>query len=360
MYIQWRRAIMPRSEFKGSWTALVTPFKDNGSVDFEGLERNIEFQTTQGITGILAVGTTGESPTLSTEEHREVIAKAGVYAQGRCDVLAGAGSNSTHEAIEHCRHTLKSGISKVLLVDCYYNGPSSIELRDEYYRKILDEFSEIGIVIYVIPGRTGTAISAADIAVLSGEYDGVIAIKEATGDLGRMEDERSLMPEISIMSGDDDKTYDIMASTSIGAQGVISVMTNIAPKAIAQMVNELLKGNTQKAAQLEKKLKPLFSTVTVKAKSERNLPGGKKIVVEDKFRNPLAIKTMMNALGMPAGPTRPPIGKLTKEGIEIVRSTLTQVLENSPEILEPIEDFYRVDLEKKIYDDKNWNPLLYH
>jgi 4-hydroxy-tetrahydrodipicolinate synthase len=351
---------MLRSAFKGSWTALITPFNDNGSVDFEGLERNIEFQIGQGITGILAVGTTGESPTLSTEEHREVIAKAGEYAKGRCDVLAGAGSNSTHEAIEHCRHTLQSGISKVLLVDCYYNGPSSIELRDEYYRRILDEFLEIEIVIYVIPGRTGTAISTTDIAVLSGEYDRVIAIKEATGDLGRMEEERSLMPGISIMSGDDDKTYEMMARASIGAQGVISVMTNIAPNAVTRMVDELLKGNTQKAAQLENKLKPLFSIVTVKAKSERILPDGSKIIVEDKFRNPLAIKTMMNALGMPAGPTRPPIGKLTKDGIGVVKSALTQVLENAPEILKPIEDFYGIDVEEKICNDRNWKPLMYH
>ena len=350
---------MPRSEFKGSWTALITPFKDNGSVDFEGLEKNIEFQIDQEITGILAVGTTGESPTLDTKEHLEVISKAGEFAKGRCGVLAGAGSNSTIEALDHCRHTLDAGIQKVLLVDCYYNGPSSLELRDEYYKRILDGLSDIEIVIYVIPGRTGTAISTTDIAVLSEEYDRVIAIKEATGDLGRMAEERSLMPEMSIMSGDDDKTYEMMADNSIKAQGVISVMTNIAPRAITQMVDELLKGNIQKGEQLAKKLKPLFSIVTVKAKSERTLSDGRKIVVEDKFRNPLAIKTMMNALGMPAGPGRPPIGKMTQKGIDVVRDALKQVFENSPEILKPIEDFYNVDLEKNIYDDRTWEPLMY-
>jgi 4-hydroxy-tetrahydrodipicolinate synthase len=188
----------------------------------------------------------------------------------------------------------------------------------------------------------------------------VIAIKEATGDLSRMEEERSLMPEMSIMSGDDDKTCEMMLLKSIRAQGVISVMTNIAPKAITRMVDKLLNGNTQEGEQLAKKLKPLFSIVTVKAKAERTLSDGRKVVVEDKFRNPLAIKTMMNALGMPSGPGRPPIGKMTPAGIEVVRGALKQVFETSPEILEPIEDFYGVDLEQKIFDDSNWSSLIYH
>jgi 4-hydroxy-tetrahydrodipicolinate synthase len=350
---------MPRSEFKGSWTALITPFKEDGSVDYDGLEKNIAFQTDQGITGILAVGTTGESPTLSTREHIDVIAKVNKFAAERCGVLAGTGSNSTQEALNHCKHAFDCGVNKVLLVDCYYNGPSSLELRDEYYRAILDECKNIDVVIYVIPGRTGTAISPADIAILSGEYDRVTAIKEATGDLGRMEEERSLMPQMSIMSGDDDKTYEMMARESIRAQGVISVMTNIAPKAVTQMVDALLRGNTSEANTLKDKLKPLFSIVTVKAKSERTLPDGKKIVVEDRFRNPLAVKTVMNALGMPAGLLRRPIGKMTRQGIAIARGAVKEVFDRSPEILEPIEDFFGVDLEKRINDDSYWDHLSY-
>jgi 4-hydroxy-tetrahydrodipicolinate synthase len=350
---------MPRSEFKGSWTALITPFKKDGSVDFEGLEKNILFQIDQGITGILAVGTTGESPTLSTPEHIEVIAKANEFAGGRCGVLAGTGSNCTDEALAHTKHSLESGVDKVLLVDCYYNGPSSLELRDEYYKAVLDAFSEIEIVIYVIPGRTGTAISAVDIAVLAGEYDRVISIKEATGDLSRMEDERALMPEISIMSGDDDKTFEMMKKETIRAQGVISVVTNIAPKAVTRMVDALLADDRATAESLAEKLKPLFSIVTVKAKAERTLPNGKKVSIEDRFRNPLATKTVMEALGMASGPLRRPIGKMTPAGVEITRSAVKEVFQNSPEILEPIGAFYGVDLEKRINDDAYWDPLSY-
>jgi len=354
---------MPRSDFNGSWTALITPFNDDGSIDYEGLEKNVQFQVDQGITGILAVGTTGESPTLSNQEHIEVIAKAKKFAGEKCGILAGTGSNCTSEALDHCGHALESGINKVLLVDCYYNGPSSLELRDEYYRAILDEYREIEVVIYVIPGRTGTAILPVDIAVLAGEYDRVIAIKEATGDLSRMEEERGLMPQMNIMSGDDDKTCEMMTKSSISAQGVISVVTNIAPKAVTEMVDALRKGGSgeadTQALNLAKKLKPLFSIVTVKAKAERTLPDGKKIVVEDRFRNPLATKTLMNALGMPAGPSRRPMGKINREGLAVVRNAVKEVFENSSEILEPIAQFYGVDLEERITDDSYWKPLMY-
>lgn len=350
---------MPIIELKGTWTALITPFKDDNSADFEGLKKNIEFQINQGVTGILAVGTTGESPTLSNEEHISVLEKAKQFAGDKCGVLGGTGSNSTHKALSLCKHALDSGIDKVLLVDCYYNGPSSLELRDEYYKTILDEYKDIKIVIYVIPGRTGTAISTVDITVLSEEYDRVVAIKEATGDLNRMEEERTLMPDMSILSGDDDKTYEMMSRKSIRASGVISVITNIAPKAVKEMVDELLSGNVEKAGIIARKLKPLFSIVTVKAKSKRVLSGGREIMVENRFRNPLAIKTVMNALGVPAGSPRKPLGKMTIEGIQVVRNALKKVYEDAPEILKPLEDFYKVDVEKRIYDDSAWATLMY-
>jgi len=269
---------MPRSDFNGSWTALITPFRDDGIIDYEGLEKNVQFQVDQGITGILAVGTTGESPTLSNREHIEVIAQANKFAGKKCGVLAGTGSNCTSEALDHCA-------------------------------------------------------------------------------------QRGLMPQMNIMSGDDDKTYEMMTKGSILAQGVISVVTNIAPKAVIEMVDALRKGGSgdadTRALALVKKLKPLFSIVTVKAKSERTLPDGKKIVVEDRFRNPLATKTLMNALGMPAGPTRQPMGKINREGLAVVRNAVIEVFENSPEILEPIAQFYGIDLEERINDDSYWKPLMY-
>ena len=350
---------MPVVDFKGTWTALTTPFKQDGSVDYAGLEKNIEFQIAQGITGILPVGTTGESPTLSKDEHNTVVRKAKEFAGDRCGLLAGTGSNCTEEASGYCKNALESGIDKVLLVDCYYNGPSSLELRKEYYQSILDEYKDIKIAIYVIPGRTGTSISPADIAVLSGQYDRVIAIKEATGDISRMIEERDLMPDMSIMSGDDDKTLEMMINNRIIASGVISVVTNIVPGAVKEMVDAVLSGNSDKGKAIADKLRPLFSIVTVKAKSKRILPGGAEISVEDRFRNPLAIKTAMNALGIPAGAPRKPLGKMTDAGIQIVRNVLKKVYKESFDILKPLEDFYDVNIGKRLEDDSVWGAMEY-
>jgi len=350
---------MPVIDFRGTWTALITPFNQNGDVDYKGLEKNIEFQTLQGVTGILTVGTTGESPALTEDEHNEVSRKAKIFVRNRCDILAGTGSNSTRAALNYCKNALKSGIDKVLMVDCYYNGPSSIELRDEYYKTILDMYQDIKVVIYVIPGRTGTAISAIDIAVLSENYGRVIAIKEATGDITRMEEERSLMPDMSIMSGDDDKTFEMMTSQNINAAGVISVVTNIAPKAVSEMVSAILSEDLEKGKNLAQKLKPLFSIVTVKAKSKRILYAGREIMVEDRFRNPLAVKTAMNALGIPGGFLRRPLGKMTRAGAEIVRNALKKVFQESPEILLPLEEFYNINIEQRLYDEAIWENLIY-
>ncbi len=346
-------------DFSGTYTALITPFRENGSIDFDGFEKNIRFQVEQGITGILPVGTTGESPTLGTDEHNMVIRKTYEFSDGKCDIFAGTGSNSTREAMGHCRHALEAGVDKVLLVDCYYNGPSSLELRREYYEAILEELKEIKVIVYVIPGRTGTAITPVDIAIMSSRYDRVIAIKEATGDLDRMAEERSLMPDMSIMSGDDDKTFEMMKRTDIKAAGVISVTSNIAPAAVSSMVRALLKNDIKTAEEHLKKLKPLFSIVTVKAKSKRKLPDGRVVETVDRFRNPLAVKTLMNVLGMPAGPVRKPLGKMTREGIDIVRNALKNVYETSPEILSPIEVFYGISIEKRLNDDKLWTRQTY-
>jgi 4-hydroxy-tetrahydrodipicolinate synthase len=350
---------MPVVQFSGTYTALVTPFQPDGSVDFDGFHRNIRFQIEQGITGVLPVGTTGESPTLSTDEHNQVVARSREFAGERCDIFAGAGSNSTREALGHCRHALEAGIDKVLLVDCYYNGPSSLELRREYYQPLLDELSGLKVIIYVIPGRTGTAISPVDIAVLSGEYDRVIAVKEATGDLERMAEERSLMPEMSIMSGDDDKTFEMLQNPAIRANGVISVTSNIAPAAVSRMTRALLEGDLDEAGKLHDQLKPLFELVTVKAQSERTLPSGRKVTVQDRFRNPLAVKTMMNVLGMPAGACRRPLGRMTREGAEKVRAALLQVHRESPGILAPVESFYGVSLEERLADRELWSAAAY-
>ena len=228
---------MRLEKMDGAWTALVTPFDDDGELDWAGYEKNLAFQIEQGISGILPCGTTGESPALNWDEHNAVIDRAIEAAKGKCPVLAGVGSNSTGEALRAAEHAAHSGAEAFLLVDCYYNGPSSLELRVYYHGVVAQEFPDVAVVPYIIPGRTGCELAAEDLAILANDCPNVIAVKEATGDLERMARTRTLCgPDFSIMSGDDDITFRMMSDASIAANGVISVITNVAPAAVAQMV----------------------------------------------------------------------------------------------------------------------------
>ena len=169
--------------FSGCYTALITPMNSNRQVDYEGLGRLVDFQIQEGVKGILAVGTTGESPTLDWNEHSKVIEKIHEYSSNRCLTIAGTGSNSTQEAIEGTEHAQNAGIKCVLLVDPYYNGPSSMEIRREYVEPIAHQFPEVQVIPYIIPGRTGTQLYPQDLAILHQQYPNVRCVKEATGDL---------------------------------------------------------------------------------------------------------------------------------------------------------------------------------
>ncbi len=340
---------MARIKIDGGWTALVTPFTEDGSVDWKGFEKNIKFQIAEGISGILAVGTSGESPTLNWEEHNEVIKQASILAKDKCHSMAGSGSNCTNEALQASEEAVRAGTDSILLVDCYYNGPSSLELREEYHGVVAKNFPETTVVPYIIPGRTGTAMGAVDMAILAQTHPNVSAVKEATGDIKRMIKTRELTGEnFDIVSGDDDMTFEMMENSQVKASGVISVISNIVPAAVEKMCRHILNGDIEEGRRIRDALEPLFSIVTVKCSNERVLKNGETIIVEDKFRNPLAIKTLMNMLGMPAGLCRRPLGKMTSAGIKIVKSAVQTVWDKNPEVLRPIEETYKVDINKRL------------
>lgn len=340
---------MKLERFEGCWTAMVTPLNRKGEVDYEGLEKNARFLIENG-SNLVPTGTTGESPTLDWKEHDRVITKAAKLSKGKAFVIAGTGSNSTQEAYRGTKHAVEVGAQGALLVDCYYNGPSSLELRTQYYEVVAKAFRKTSIVPYVIPGRTGTKLEVEDLAILHRKYKNVRSVKEATADLGRMAKTRTLCGEdFDILSGDDDKTFEMMTHSDIRASGVISVMSNIVPGPISVMVMAILKGDMERANYLKNVLEPLFKVVTV-----NTIESYEGFEVPCKFRNPVAIKTMMKGLGMPSGPCRPPLGKMTAKGVEIVRNALKAVYEKDREILQPIEDFYKVRIEDRIYNDKYW------
>jgi 4-hydroxy-tetrahydrodipicolinate synthase len=340
---------MRLERFEGVWTAIATPFNRKGEVDFEGLEKNIRFQIENGA-NLIPTGTTGESPTLDWREHDRVITKAAKLAKGKVFVMAGTGSNSTKEALRGTKHAMEVGAQGALLMDCYYNGPSSLELRTQYYEVIARAFRKAFIMPYVIPGRTGTKLEVEDLTILHRKFKNVRSVKEATGDLERMAKTRALCGEdFDILSGDDDKTFEMMSRSDIRASGVVSVMSNIVPSPIGEMVRAILKGDMERANYLKEVLDPLFKVVTV-----NTIESYEGFEVPCKFRNPVAIKTMMKGLGIPSGPCRQPLGKMTSKGVEVVRNALKVVYEKDQEILRPIEEFYKVKMEERLSNDKYW------
>jgi len=340
---------MRLERFEGCWTAMATPFDRKGEVDFEGLEKNVLFQIENGA-NLVPAGTTGESPTLDWREHDRVITKTVKLGKGRAFVIAGTGSNSTREAMRGSKHAVEAGAQGLLLVDCYYNGPSSLEMRTQYYEVITKAFRKTFVIPYVIPGRTGTKLEVEDLAILHRKFKNMRSVKEATGDLGRMAKTRMLCGEdFDILSGDDDKTFEMMIRDDIRATGVISVMSNIVPGPVGEMVKAVQNGNMERASRLRDVLDPLFKVVTV-----NTIESYEGFEVPCKFRNPSAIKTMMKGLGMPSGPCRQPLGKMTPKGVEVVRNALKEVYEKDREVFRPLQEFYRIDIEERLSNDRYW------
>jgi len=343
------------TRLKGCYTALITPFRADREVDYEGLAKLVDFQYQEGITGLLACGTTGESPTLDWSEHNKVTERVAERGAGRGITIAGTGSNSTQEALEGTLHAAHAGADAVLLVDPYYNGPSSLEIRKEYVEPLARAFPSLLVVPYVIPGRTGTQLLPQDLACLAADFPNVRSVKEATGDLDNMRLTRRLCgSEYDILSGDDDKTLTMMTDPAIAASGVISVTSNVAPRAVADLVRKAREGDLEGARRIEAALKPLFDVITVKTVEE-----GRFGPSACKARNPLATKTLMNILGMPSGACRQPLGKMTRAGLTLVLEAARRVHAANPEILGPIGSFFGVDVAKRLSDARVLEGLYY-
>jgi 4-hydroxy-tetrahydrodipicolinate synthase len=338
----------------GCYTAIITPFKNN-AVDHQGLEKLVNFQIQNGITGILAVGTTGESPVLSWEEHNKVIEAVAKKTANKCICIAGTGSNNTAEAMAATRQAAAVGAGAVLLVEPYYNGPSSLEIRKEYVAPIAAAFKQLDIIPYVIPGRTGTQLLPEDLALLYKEYPNVGTVKEATANLDNMTRTRKCCgPDFMILSGDDAMTFEMMVNPGIKAAGVISVASNVAPKATAEMVSLLNAGRQSEAEKLMHKLQPLFNLVTVKTTEQT--PYGEVVC---RARNPMSYKVLMQILGMPSGMCRPPLGKMTQKGLQTVLDAARKVQSTAPEILKPVAEFFNVDIAERLENKKHWKELAY-
>jgi 4-hydroxy-tetrahydrodipicolinate synthase len=341
--------------FSGCYTALITPFAADMKIDQAGLEKLVAFQVDQGVSGVLAAGTTSESPSLTWDEHNAVTETVCSMLKGNGVSIAGTGSNSTDETLRATEHAAHAGADAALLVDPYYNGPSSLEIRKEYVEPVAKAFPSIQMIPYVIPGRSGTKLLPEDLGILSNEYPNVRTVKEATADYDNMARTRVCCgDDFDIMSGDDDKTFDMMTDERIRAAGVISVMSNVAPGPVQKMAQALLDGDLDEADRLRKAMSPLLGMVGVA--SEEKTPFGPTIV---KSRNPVPLKTLMNILGMPSGPCRRPLGKMNTAGLQIVLENARAVQSNAPEIFAPIATFFGVDIDARLADDSVLNGLAY-
>ena len=273
--------------FEGAGVALVTPFKENGAVNYEVLESLIEEQIAGGTDCIVAMGTTGESATTSEEEHIQVIRFVCEVVNGRIPVVAGTGSNCTQTAVELSVEAEEAGADGVLLVSPYYNKATQNGLK-AHFTKIANSI-KIPAILYNVPSRTGCNIQPATAAYLAKNVKNIVGIKEATGDLSQIAKMMSLADgQLELYSGNDDQVLPIL---SLGGLGVISVLSNVAPKETHDMVMKFLEGDTKGAAEIQLKAIPLIHALFSEV-------------------NPIPVKAALNLMGKEVGPLRMPLSEM--------------------------------------------------
>lgn len=284
--------------FKGSIVAIVTPFR-NGKVDEKKLRELIEFQVKNGTSGIVPCGTTGESATLTFDEHEKVIEITIEQVNKRIPVIAGTGSNSTEEAIMLTRQASSAGADASLQVSPYYNRPTQEGLYRHF--KAVSQSVKIPIILYNIASRTGVNIEPETIARLARDCKNIVAVKEASGSLDQMSKIKALCPPgFQLISGDDSLTLPVL---SIGGTGVISVVANIVPRDVADMVGAFEEGNIKKAQRLNRKLFPLIKACFIET-------------------NPIPVKTAMGLLGMCEPDLRLPMCQMSADNLAKLNKAL--------------------------------------
>ncbi len=286
--------------FEGVFPAIITPFKRDLSLDEEGLRRNIEYLGETGIAGIVPCGTTGESATLTLDEHKKVVEAA--VDCSKVPVIAGTGSNNTAEALELTRHAADVGAAAALLITPYYIKPNERGMFEHF--KAIAERCDIPIILYNVPTRTSIDLKPDLVAKLAG-LKNIVAVKEASGSLGQISAilEKTQGTGFTVLSGDDGLTLPIMA---LGGAGVISVVANVAPRKIVGMVKAMAEGNLAEARKIHFELAPLTRALFLET-------------------NPIPVKTASRLLGMAAGPLRLPLADMTENNekalqVELQRS----------------------------------------
>ena len=290
------------SIFEGAGVAIVTPFEADGSVSYKKLEELIDFQIENKTDAIIICGTTGEGSTLSMEEHKECIRFTAEYVNGRVPVIAGTGSNCTETAIELSKQAEEDGADALLVVTPYYNKASQKGLMRHF--TMVAENTKLPIIMYNVPSRTGVNIQAKTAVEIAKRNSNIVAIKDAAANLSQTAYMAYLSREaggvLDIYSGNDDEVIPLL---SVGGKGVISVLSNVAPRETHDMVYEYLHGDREKAVDLQLKMLPLIKALFCEV-------------------NPIPVKTALNLMGMNAGPLRMPLCEMEPENLEPLKTEL--------------------------------------
>lgn len=288
-------------KLEGVYTALVTPMTADGALDEKALRRLVDFQVEGGVSGLVPVGTTGESPTLDGDECKRVIRVVVEQSRGRLPVIAGAGSNSTAEAVHYARDAKEAGADATLQVAPYYNKPTSQGFLG-HFRAIADAV-DLPLIVYNIPGRTGKNIDNPTMLELA-KHRNIVGVKEASGDIGQIMDLISHKPaDFTVLSGDDNLVFPIMA---LGGAGVISVASNLLPKEMSRLVGAALKGDWGTAKKLHYELLPLFKAIFIET-------------------NPIPIKAALAMKGMITESYRLPMCSMAAKNRESLQGTLKEM-----------------------------------
>ncbi len=285
--------------FQGSFVALVTPFKD-GELDADGLRANIRYQIEQGTNGLVAAATTGESPTLSDDEKERILTACLDESKGRIPVIMSTGTNSTQKTIDATRKAKEWGAQGALVVTPYYNKPTQEGLFRHY--EAVAASADIPLILYNVPGRTGVKIEP-ETAVRLAEFQNIVSIKEASGDLDQVSHiVAQCGQQLTVLSGDDSLTLPML---SVGAKGVISVVANILPKEVSEMIAAFQRGEADKARKIHLRLYPVIKALFSET-------------------NPIPVKRAMELLGMAAGHPRLPLVPLSSSAEKELTRVLTE------------------------------------
>lgn len=286
--------------FSGSLVAIVTPFTEKGEIDVQAFTELIEFQITNGTDGIVPCGTTGESATLSHQEHDQVVELTVKIVNGRVPVIAGSGSNSTSEALRLTKKAKDAGADGALLITPYYNKPPQEGLY-QHYKKIAGEVDGFPLVLYNVPGRTGVNMLPQTVARLA-EIENIVAIKEATGSLTQITEIIALCGnKITVLSGDD---FTVLPTLAIGGKGVISVVANVAPADMAGMIDEFNADNLDAAAAIQRNLFPLCQAMFFES-------------------NPIPVKTALGLCNRIRPEVRLPLSAMSEANLVKLKNVLT-------------------------------------